>query len=493
MAHRIMKRLRGLTALVVALAAVLAIGPVAAFADGLTGSVTVKGLQSGDTVYAYKIVDTTINSETNQVKSDFTESVKTALDGKLSFDDYTAAGADNESNAYTIAAAIGADYSDTPYSATALSDGSVQLTELPLGQYLLVVANDNDSTRVYQDTIISVNPVANGNEWGVEIDSVNGSQADGITLKYTDLNDGDNAALHKTINGQDDVSDTTEGGKRADFVITAAIPQYISGAQDRVYKLTDVMDSHFTDASAYKLTINGEVLNLGTDYTVSGNTITLSPSTLSTYGGQTLTVSYSATLSNDAIYSKAYENMVSLEFSIRSYGNETDTISDTVYAVVHGVQFKKVNESGRALQGAEFKVQDASDDSVVGTGVSSNDGTVTINGALASGVAYKLVETKAPNGYQLPDSPVLTFVLGDNAATEGEATSYAAEINVLGGVYSGSLVTIGKDGEIVNKAVDLSSILPTTGGAGTVAFTAAGVVIMAGAVAFIARSRKDNE
>ena len=34
--------------------------------------------------------------------------------------------------------------------------------------------------------------------------------------------------------------------------------------------------------------------------------------------------------------------------------------------------------------------------------------------------------------------------------------------------------------------------LPVTGGAGTVALTAAGVVLVAGAAAFIVRSRKEN-
>ena len=57
-----------------------------------------------------------------------------------------------------------------------------------------------------------------------------------------------------------------------------------------------------------------------------------------------------------------------------------------------------------------------------------------------------------------------------------------------GDASDANVITIG---DVVNTKDDTIE-LPTTGGAGTVALTAAGVVLVAGAAAFIVRSRKEN-
>ena len=82
---------------------------------------------------------------------------------------------------------------------------------------------------------------------------------------------------------------------------------------------------------------------------------------------------------------------------------------------------------------------------------------------------YYLVETKAPSGYVLNNPTLVKTFVGLGA---DEVTSLVVK-NDKGGKDQG-----------IN--------LPTTGGAGTVALTAAGVVLVAGAAAFIVRSRKEN-
>ena len=109
------------------------------------------------------------------------------------------------------------------------------------------------------------------------------------------------------------------------------------------------------------------------------------------------------------------------------------------------------------------------------TGVTSDEnGLITIDG-LSNG-NYTLVETSAPAGYALADPVEFTI----NSVDENKD-----------GIFEGKMYDF-TGTAIVDEVVNPAEELPTTGGAGTVAFTAAGVVIMAGAAAFIIRSRKNN-
>lgn len=92
----------------------------------------------------------------------------------------------------------------------------------------------------------------------------------------------------------------------------------------------------------------------------------------------------------------------------------------TLSNVKNYIEWTKVNESGLPLEGAEFRlvrVQEGSEQPVKATLVSNRDGRLSVSG-LAPG-AYKLYETKAPEGYALPkdergqDKPLSTFTVND--------------------------------------------------------------------------------
>ena len=87
-------------------------------------------------------------------------------------------------------------------------------------------------------------------------------------------------------------------------------------------------------------------------------------------------------------------------------------------------------------------------------------GEVTIRG-LKNGT-YSLVEIKAPQGYNLLDK---------------------AESVVISNANKADIVTVEN-----SKGIQL----PSTGGIGTTIFYAAGIVVMAGAVFFVVRSRKHD-
>lgn len=87
------------------------------------------------------------------------------------------------------------------------------------------------------------------------------------------------------------------------------------------------------------------------------------------------------------------------------------------------IEWTKVNESGLPLEGAEFRLvrvqngsgQDGSEQTVIDKLVSNRDGRLSASG-LAPG-SYKLYETKAPEGYEIPkddtgkDKPLATFTV----------------------------------------------------------------------------------
>ena len=84
------------------------------------------------------------------------------------------------------------------------------------------------------------------------------------------------------------------------------------------------------------------------------------------------------------------------------------------------------------------------------------------------------METVAPQGYNLLTTPTEVVVADadNNATLNTDGTEYVSD-----GV------------QVINST---GTILPSTGGIGTTIFYAAGIVVMAGAVFFVVRSRKHD-
>lgn len=92
----------------------------------------------------------------------------------------------------------------------------------------------------------------------------------------------------------------------------------------------------------------------------------------------------------------------------------------TVSNPKNSIEWTKVNASGLPLEGAEFRlvrVQNGSEQTVIDKLVSNRDGRLSASG-LAPG-SYKLYETKAPEGYEIPkddtgkDKPLATFTVNE--------------------------------------------------------------------------------
>ncbi|NJE74926.1 isopeptide-forming domain-containing fimbrial protein [Pseudoflavonifractor sp. SW1122] len=235
-------------------------------------------------------------------------------------------------------------------------------------------------------------------------------------------------------------------------------------------------------------------------------------------------VVYKATINEYAFEEDALGNDAYLGVNTNPYDGgsyETTPTEETVYT--YGFTVTKVDEKNEALQGVEFKLysdekctneiqfvdkdngvytkatadQIEAGTDITTTLVTNGDGQIQVQGLTCGD--YYLKETKAPNGYVLP-SDVIKITLVDNKdaqggeGPDGNLDDCTAEGSTV--VKEESLVStfaIGGDTEdglknifefkVENKKPGFN--LPTTGGMGTVLFTAGGLVIMACGAALV--------
>ncbi|HJA28249.1 MAG TPA: SpaH/EbpB family LPXTG-anchored major pilin [Candidatus Olsenella pullicola] len=476
MAH-IKNRLRGLLAAFVALVAALAIVPGMAFAltNGSTGTVTISGFDSDDTVTLYKVVDTTYDADHNTIDHAWNANVKDYMESTahLTIDQYEAL-ADDATGEGETAASIRAALNAAIEGGSAQGiptenvGGTVTASGLTMGQYYVLVQTAEGSLRTYQHMIVSVQPTAQAD--GSWSEPVLGDRID--QPKYTE-----ETVVEKDITG-DEPSKGYLPGTEVEFTITTAIPSYALNTNwdETSFTITDTRTNLVAPADdAYAITVGGVPVEMGTDYTVvtDGNatTITFSGSFLQNHQNEDVVVTYTATVAGELDHTEPIENQ-----AVVNPGNGTETDPDTVTLELYKVTGKKVDSEDKSpLQGAVFSIYresndipgfQAEGDTLIKEGITSGpDGSFEYD-PLADG-EYYLVETKAPAGYELLDGAVAF------------STDDANDDNVI------TLTDVKND-------EDSGIHLPQTGGAGTIALTAAGVVLVAGAAAFIVRSRKEN-
>lgn len=220
-------------------------------------------------------------------------------------------------------------------------------------------------------------------------------------------------------------------------------------------------------------------------------------------------VVYTATLNEDAFEKDALGNKAYVGVNTNPYDKgsyEKTEVEKEVYT--YGINVTKVDaEDGVALLGAEFKLysDEACKNEIKFVGANgtytraknqegesvtlSTNGLGQINlGGLDVGTYY-LKEVKAPDGYQLPSDKdaVTTLVMDDT--TGGNPNG--ADGNLDSGTATGSMVeenTTATNGNMLSfKLMNTKPgfELPTTGGMGTVLFTAGGLVIMACGAALV--------
>jgi len=345
-------------------------------------------------------------------------------------------------------------------------------------------------------------------------------------------------------------------GETITFKITTAVPSHTLYTTYK-YFIEDTMadgleliadsikvyqgDSLLTKDTDYTLTLAQGTVDFKVDFTASMNV----PGKFAI--DDTLTVVYDAkvtdsiekanqnvvklTYSNDPTNDESIgsvsdsANVYSYQFVFTKFAQDTNGILTNVrlsgaqfnlYKVVDGsdvlVKFikrnKTINIDGTDHNITEYVVaEDASAPSATEILETCNEGEATITLShlnygghlgdiaifgLAEGT-YKLVETKAPDGYILPNDPFVIEIVDEIGALGSVGT-----LNVTGS-HTGSGSIVNTNGmaeniltvwaEITNKP---GSVLPETGGMGTTIFTVLGIIMMVGAVAFFTSRKRSS-
>lgn len=165
----------------------------------------------------------------------------------------------------------------------------------------------------------------------------------------------------------------------------------------------------------------------------------------------------------------------------------------TNYTLTIEKYYNASNDSSKTmLAGAEFNLYsiDGTTETLIGdTLTSGTEGTVTVSAKLQIGTLYKLVETKAPDGFILLTDPIYFRLTTDGELEFCDENGNSIQNVYASGVFDGSdpadrQVTI----SVMNKA---GYELPETGGIGTFPYTLGGLMIVgASAILFMYKTRR---
>ncbi len=443
--------------------------------DVADAPVTITGVNDGDTVKFYQVFDADIDASNNLTYTTKVDGLPEAYDTAAEV-----AGKDGRTVADAIAPVVTA--GAATYEAKAVGGKVTQ--GLDSGLYLVTVTTTSGTTKIYQTMLVDASPVVKGGAYApAALDDV-AAKSQPVTPPVKTVVPADGAA-------PGNLTDTYSVGDTATFRIDTAVPSFPSDATHASFSVTDVPEAGLEldkssikvyDGEGYKNPVGAE--NYEVAYNKDGGfTVKFKWDYLKGHAGQKVRVEYKSKVVAINVETGKVGNKAYGTFTPNPYEDkEVSTEPADPQIQTYGFVFKKVTPTGAALPGAEFTVANA-DGPVTyvdaagvkhedGKVVSDANGYVHVNGLEAG--TYTVTETGVPAGYQKVDP--FNVALDESDKGDSPATPDVTEKNFD---VSTADVTDPEQGK-----------LPTTGGAGTVAFTAGGILLIAGGAVVVFRSRK---
>lgn len=347
----------------------------------------------------------------------------------------------------------------------------------------------------------------------------------------------------EVYNGTEWKQDAQYGvGDTVPYKITIEVPKNIDKLS--TFTVTDTPTGLTDNVSSIEVKDDTTDLTKNTHYTVADNgngfTITFTPAEMAAYAGEKLVITYTATVSNDAVVGgKGNSNNAKLTYtnkinSDNTPGTTTNTIEDSAVMYSFGIKVKKTTENGTtALPGVVFDLYREAKTGetpivnaetlkkaglditkkwiLVKSGLTTNangiidtsdsNNATNYTHGLANG-DYYLVETKTVDGYNLLTKPV-KVKLDVTATTTWQKTNvYDASGNLVkhGTVTKTTFTHTSNNGDATKTELAVAKVvnrkgftLPVTGGFGTLLFSGIGVLlVLAGVGVLFSLKKKPN-
>ncbi len=324
------------------------------------------------------------------------------------------------------------------------------------------------------------------------VSGTSGTVCELATAKDIQIRDKNEAPqIEKSV---DDADRTVEIGQKLTYTITGKVPS-TKGYTEYTYELTDTMSEGLTFNKDVKVTIGDEDVTTAAAITKNGNGFVASVNMMD-YQGQIdkpVVITYTATVNEKAIQRNEETNTATLKYSNDPANKKNSFKESSVEVEVFSFnivinKYAAGNESTK-LEGAKFVLKNAEGKYyncdtatkavtwVVGK-ADTTEVTTDVNGVarfdgLQAGT-YKLEETAAPAGYNQLIKDITIVLKEDGSATIDDAASTPeADRSLTAGVANST-----------------GTMLPETGGIGTVIFVALGALAVICAGVFLVTNKR---
>ena len=464
-----MKTMRKLFTVLLALAMTLALA-VPAFAADTTGSITITNPQGDRTYTAYKIFDVTYSGKNYSYTISGTDAAFNTVK----------AYADEAANGLKLTAVANTNKYNVSIDAAAFSAAS-------FAQYLKTnVGSLGTGTAFTKDgDTMEASGLTPGYYF---VSGTSGTVCELATAKDIEIRDKNEALqIEKSV---DDADRTVEIGQKLTYTITGKVPS-TKGYTKFTYQVTDTMSEGLTFNKDVKVTIGGTaVTDAAITYNDNGFVASINMMNYQKQIDAPVVITYTATVNENAIQRDKETNTATLKYSndpadknsFKESSVEVNVFSFNIvinkYAAgnentkLAGAKFVLKNNEGKYYKYDAAKVTwvDAKADATeVITGA---DGAARFDGLQAG--TYYLEETAAPAGYNQLTKDITIVLNKDGSATIDSASS-----------------TLGADHSLTaGVANSTGTMLPETGGIGTVIFVALGALAVICAGVFLVTNKR---